>query len=83
MKYTPLNDNVLLEMIEKIPELLKCRVVAVGAGLPTINGKPYPMTVKVGDVVIVNRSLLVSIFLDDKPYILMREHKIRLLCKEE
>ena len=50
----PLGDNVILEKIGKLPELYRCKVLAVGPGLQTPSGRVKPQ-VRKGDVVLIKR----------------------------
>jgi len=69
MTYTPLNDRVLIEVIEPeetimgglyIPDSAKEKpnegtVLAVGAGFTTSTGTVSPVPVKVGDRIVFNK----------------------------
>ena len=83
MKYEPLNDNVLLEMLEQVPEMYRCRVLRCGPGMPTYDGKLVPMPVKAGDIVVIARYPVTWIFEGEKKLLLIHAHRIRLLCNEE
>ena len=82
-KYIPLGDNVLLEVLEKISEMYRAKVVAVGPGLATLGGRLKPR-IKVGDVVLVDRYPASWVFIDSnkkKRLMIQHEHRIRLKCK--
>jgi len=80
-KLTPLNDNVLLTVLENLPEMYRAKVVAVGPGLATLGGRLKPR-VKAGDVVIINRYPASWVFLNDEKLLLTNEHRIRLKVKD-
>ena len=93
----PLGDRVLLSEIEEkektvggiiIPDSVKqddvkkAIVESVGPGLYTQNGTPIPMTVSVGDEVIIppyHQGQNVKI--NGKEYILLRESEILMVVK--
>ena len=68
MKYTPLGDRVVIEIIKRHDEKTKGglykpsgsettmlgKVIAVGGGLFTHSGNKIPMTVSVGDTVLLD-----------------------------
>ena len=76
-KCEPLGDNVLLEVVDKIPEHPICRVLALGRGYPTPIGT-IPLPFKKNDVVAVSRYPGQSIILEDKNLFVCRAHQIRL-----
>lgn len=80
-EFTPLNDNVLLTVLEKVPEMYKAKVVAVGPGLATLGGRLKPR-VRAGDVVLIDRYPVHWVFLGDEKFLLVNEHKIRLKVKD-
>ena len=69
MKFKPLHDRVLIEVLDSsektaggiiIPDTAQekpqeCKVVAVGGGAKTEDGKIIPMDVKVGDKVLFGK----------------------------
>ena len=96
MKWTPLGDQVLLE-VEKESEKTKSgiilvdrdmyfslgKVVKVGPGLFTQTGNRIPMTVEPGDSVYLYKANLgeqKEIVLDDKQYMIVRESEIAVVC---
>lgn len=78
MDWTPLNDNVLLQELEKLPELYRCRVLAIGEGMVGYNGIRVPCGVSVGDIVIVSRHVCQRVFKDKEQMLLCRAHQLRL-----
>ena len=76
MKFRPLHDRVLIEVLDSeektsggiiIPDTAKekpqeGKVVAIGTGAKTEDGKIIPMDVKVGELQIENESLLTFLF---------------------
>ena len=59
-------------------------VIKVGPGLYSQTGKKIPMTTKVGDIVVLHKSNAGDqkrIKLDDKEYILVREHELYMGSK--
>lgn len=76
--WLPLNDNVLLELIDKEPELYRAKVIAVGPGFLTYSGKRVPVDVCVGDVVLVGRHACQWVFQGEKKLLLIHGTQIRL-----
>lgn len=97
IKIKPLGDRVLIERIEAeertkggiiIPDTAKekpveGRVVAVGEGKRTDDGKLIPMNVKVNDRVIYSKYAGSEVKIDDKEYLIMREEDILGIVIEE
>lgn len=89
-KIKPLGDRVLVEPLEEqevkkggiiIPDTAKERpqegkVIAVGPGKLDENGKLIPMTVKVGDLVLMPKYGGTEIKVEDKKYQIIREDEI-------
>ncbi len=96
MKIRPLADRVVVERIEEeevkkggiiIPDTAKekpqkGKVVAVGPGRKTEDGKVIPMDVKEGDVVIFSKYAGTEVEIDDKKYLIMREDEILGVIEE-
>jgi len=61
---------------QNVKQLNEGVVVAVGKGKRTMDGKFLPMTIKVGDNVLMMDNRGTEIKLDDKDYILLREDEI-------
>jgi chaperonin GroES len=90
MKVRPLNDRVLVIRLDKenrskggiiIPDTAKekpqkGRVVAVGPGKRTEDGKRIPLDVKVGDHVIFSKYAGTEIKIDDIEHLFMSETDI-------
>ena len=87
MKFRPLHDRVLIESLESeektaggiiIPDTAKekpqeGKVIAVGPGTKTEDGKIIPMDVKVGDRVLFGKWSGTEVKIDGKEYSIMKE----------
>ena len=80
-EWIPLNDNVLLKILESLPELYKCEVIAVGPGISTYLGKKFEMDIKVNDIVLIRRHLLISLFKEKEKFLLVSERNILVKVK--
>jgi len=90
MKVTPLNDRVLIKRMEEetksrggiiIPDTAKekptkGKIIAVGLGERQDNGERRPMSVKVGDMVILGKYSGTDIKVDGEEYVLVKESEI-------
>jgi len=90
MKYRPLHDRVIVQRIEEqeksaggiiIPDTAKekpqqGKVIAVGTGILTKDGKTIPLQVKPGDRVLFNKYGGTEIRFGDEDYLVMREDDI-------
>jgi chaperonin GroES len=90
MKFRPLHDRVLVESLESeektaggiiIPDTAKekpqeGKVVAVGPGAKSEDGKITPMDVKVGDHVLFGKWSGTEVKVDGKEYSIMKESDI-------
>ena len=90
MKFRPLHDRVLIESLESeektaggiiIPDTAKekpqeGKVIAVGPGAKSEDGKTIPMDVKVGDRVLFGKWSGTEIKIDGKEYSIMKESDI-------
>ena len=90
MKIRPLHDRLLVERLEEkevkkggiiIPDTAKekpqeGKVVAVGNGKVTDEGKKIPLDVKAGDKILFGKYSGSEVKLDDKEYLIMREDDI-------
>ena len=90
MNFRPLHDRVLVRRIEAeektaggiiIPDTakekpLQAKVVAVGNGKVTDEGKTLPLEVKVGDYVLVGKYAGTEIKLDGEEYLIVREDEV-------
>tara|TARA_B100001996_G_scaffold361363_1_gene328054 strand:- start:319 stop:615 length:297 start_codon:yes stop_codon:yes gene_type:complete len=95
MKFRPLHDRVLIEVLDSeektaggiiIPDSAKekpqeGKVVAVGPGAKTEDGKVMPMDVKVGDLVLFGKWSGTDIKIDGKEYSIMKESDIMGISK--
>ena len=90
MKIRPLYDRILVKRIETkeqvrggiiIPDTAKekpqrGKVIAVGTGRVSDDGKVTPLSVKVGDNVLYGKYSGTELSLDGKDYMIMRESDI-------
>ena len=90
MKFRPLHDRVLVESLESeektaggiiIPDTAKekpqeGKVIAVGPGAKTEDGKIIPMDVKIGDRVLFGKWSGTEVKIDGKEYSIMKESDI-------
>ena len=97
MKFRPLHDRVLIEVLDSeektaggiiIPDSAKekpqeGKVVAVGPGAKTEDGKTVKMDVKVGDKVIFGKRSGTEIKIDNIEYSIMKESDIMGISKSK
>ena len=97
MKFRPLHDRVLIEVLDGeektsggiiIPDTAKekpqeGKVVAVGSGTRTDDGKVLPMDVKVGDLVLFGKWSGTEVKIDGKEYSIMKESDIMGISKSK
>jgi chaperonin GroES len=90
MKIRPLHDRILVERLEEqevkkgsiiIPDTAKekpqeAKVIAVGNGKVTDEGKKLPLDVKVGDRILFGKYSGSEVKIDDKEYLIMREEDV-------
>ena len=90
MKFRPLHDRVLVESLDSeektaggiiIPDTAKekpqeGKVIAVGAGAKSEDGKITPMDVKVGDHILFGKWSGTEVKIDGKEYSIMKESDI-------
>ena len=90
MKFKPLHDRVLIEVLDSsektaggiiIPDTAQekpqeGKVVAVGGGAKTEDGKLIPMDVKVGDKVLYGKYAGTEFKFEGSDYLIMRESDI-------
>ncbi len=95
MKIHPLEDRVVIEVLEEeektkggifIPDAAKekrqeGKVIAVGEGKTTENGKTVPLKVKVGDKVLYGGYSSAKINIDDKEYLIVKYEDIEAVMK--
>ena len=97
MKFRPLHDRVLIEVLDGeektsggiiIPDTAKekpqeGKVVAVGTGTRTEDGKVLAMDVKVGDTVLFGKWSGTEVKIDGKEYSIMKESDIMGVSKSK
>jgi chaperonin GroES len=97
MKFRPLHDRVLIESLESeektaggiiIPDTAKekpqeGKVIAVGPGAKSEDGKTIPMDVKVGDRVLFGKWSGTEVKIDSKEYSIMKETDIMGITKSK
>jgi chaperonin GroES len=90
MQVRPLRDRILVKRLEEqeqrvggiiIPDTAKekpqqAKVVAVGSGRITDDGKTIPLDVRVGDYVLVGKYSGNDIKLDGEEYLIVREDEV-------
>ena len=90
MKIRPLHDRLLVERLEEkevkkggiiIPDTAKekpqeAKVIAVGNGKVTDEGKKIPLTVKAGDKILFGKYSGSEVKIDDREYLIMREEDV-------
>ena len=90
MKIRPLHDRILVKRQEEketkkggiiIPDSAKekpqeGKVIAVGNGKVTDEGKKVPLDVKAGDKILFGKYSGSEVKLDDKEYLIMREEDV-------
>ena len=95
MKFRPLLDRVLIEVLDSeektsggiiIPDTAKekpqeGKIVAVGPGAKTDDGKIIPMDVKIGDLVLFGKWSGTEVKIDGKEYSIMKESDVMGISK--
>ena len=90
MKVRPLQDRILVKRLEEketkkggiiIPDTAKekpqeGKVVAVGSGKVTDDGKKQPLEVKKGDKVLFGKYSGTEVSIDDEEYLILREEDV-------
>ena len=90
MKIRPLHDRILVERIEEgevkkggiiIPDTAKekpqeAKVIAVGNGKVTEDGKKIPLDVKAGDRILFGKYAGSEVKIEDKEYLILREEDV-------
>ncbi len=90
MNIRPLHDRIIVERVEEetktaggliIPDTAKekpqeGRVIAVGKGKKTEDGKVLPLDVKVGDKILFGKYSGTEIKVEGKEYLMMREDDV-------
>ncbi|MDD3646924.1 MAG: co-chaperone GroES [Candidatus Dojkabacteria bacterium] len=95
-KVTPLGANILVEPVSEesktasgivLPDTVdkekpqKGKVVALGTGKVTDDGKKVPFNVKIGDIVIFKKYSPDEMEIEDKEYLIMTEEDILAVLK--
>jgi len=98
MQFEMLEDNVLLEELSKetaksnggilLPDNIRtrpiiARVLAVGEGVKMEDGSRYPMTLKVGDIIVVPVKSGDKLYLDGRELLVVPEKYILMKIKLE
>lgn len=92
----PLGNRVLVQRLEPeekvkggiiLPDSAKkkqetAKVVAVGAGKKTDDGKILPMPVKVGDVILMDKYSGQEVTIDDEEYMILKADDIIAIIEE-
>lgn len=95
MKIQPLQDRVVVEVLEAkektksgivLPDTAKekpqeAKVIAVGKGKVSDEGKVISPEVKVGDVILFGKYTGTEITMDDKEYLILKEEDILAIVK--
>jgi chaperonin GroES len=90
MKIRPLHDRLLVERLEEkevkkggiiIPDTAKekpqeAKVIAVGNGKVTDEGKKIPLDVRAGDKILFGKYSGSEVKLNDKEYLILREEDV-------
>ncbi len=95
-KIKPLGGNILVEAVSEesktasgivLPDTVdkekpqKGKIIALGTGKVTDNGKKIPFNVKVGDIVIFKKYSPDEIEIDETEYLIMNEDDILAIIK--
>jgi len=95
MKIQPLGDRILVEVLEAkektkggivLPDTAKekpqeAKVVAVGKGKVSDEGKTIPLEVKAGDKILFGKYSGTEITVDDKEYLILKEEDVVAIIK--
>ena len=90
MKIRPMHDRILVERLEEkevkkggiiIPDTAKekpqeGKVIAVGNGKVTDDGKKLPLDVKAGDTILFGKYSGSEVKIDDKEYLILKEEDV-------
>ena len=90
MKIQPLGDRILVEVLEAkdktkggivLPDTAKekpqeAKVVAVGKGRTSEEGKTVPLELKAGDKILFGKYSGTEITVDDKEYLILKEEDV-------
>jgi len=95
MKIQPLGDRIMVEVLEAkektkggivLPETAKekpqeAKVVAVGKGKVSEDGKVVSLEVKAGDKILFGKYTGTEITVDDKEYLILKEEDVLAIVK--
>ncbi|MBU4376202.1 MAG: co-chaperone GroES [Candidatus Omnitrophica bacterium] len=95
MKIQPLGDRIVIEVLEAkektkggivLPDSAKekpqeGKVVAVGKGKVSDDGKIIPLEVKVGDKILYGKYTGTEVTLDEKEYLIIKEEDVLAVVK--
>jgi chaperonin GroES len=95
MKIQPLGDRIVIEVLEAkektkggivLPDTAKekpqeGKVVAVGKGRVTDDGKTVPLEVKAGDTILYGKYSGAEVNIDDKDYLIIKEEDVLAIVK--
>ncbi|MFH0839478.1 MAG: co-chaperone GroES [Candidatus Omnitrophota bacterium] len=95
MKIQPLGDRIVIEVLEAkektkggivLPDSAKekpqeGKVVAVGKGKVSDDGKVIPLEVKVGDKILYGKYTGTEVTLDEKEYLIIKEEDVLAVVK--
>jgi chaperonin GroES len=95
MNIQPLGDRIVVEVLEAkertkggivLPDTAKekpqeGKVVAVGKGRQTENGKTMPLEVKVGDKILYGKYSGTEVNIDEKEYLIIKEEDVLAIVK--
>ena len=95
MKIQPLYDRIMVEVLEAkektkggilLPDTAQekpqeAKVIAVGDGKVSDDGKAIPLKVKAGDKVLFGKYSGTEITVDDKEYLILKEEDILAIVK--
>ncbi|UCD55329.1 MAG: co-chaperone GroES [Candidatus Omnitrophota bacterium] len=97
MKIQPLGDRILVEVLEAkdrtkggivLPDTAKekpqeAKVIAVGKGKVSEDGKNIPLEVQAGDKILFGKYSGTEITADDKEYLILKEEDVLAIIKED
>ena len=96
MKVKPLGDRILVKRHDATEEVrggiiipdsakekpLEAEVMAVGDGKKSDNGDTIPMTVKVGDIILLGKYAGTEVKLNDIEHIILREDEVLAVIEQ-
>ena len=95
MKVQPLGDRILVEVLDAkeqtkggilLPDTAKekpqeAKVIAVGKGKTSDDGKVIPLELKAGDKILFGKYSGTEITVDDKEYLILKEEDVVAILK--